>query len=215
MPSHGPDPKVLTDAELIRACADDGNDDACWLEFVERYQSLLTRSAVRAYRRFTRGGYPPHWRVAEFVQETYLRLLRNDRELLRRLRGETESAAKAYLTNIALNTVGDLLREEFAQKRHSEMTSLEDAHLGKASWLAKEFAIPEGIADRDLLKLLTNYSAAPQVSRDVVIFLLHVRAGLTAEEIADSDFVQLKPASVTSILIRTRNRLKKALEKAA
>jgi DNA-directed RNA polymerase specialized sigma24 family protein len=174
------------------------------------------RSTTRAYRRFTGGGFPPHWRVAEFVQETYLRLLKNDMALLRKLRGETEASVKAYLTNIAMNTVGDLMREELAQKRFSETSSLAEADIGGlALQLSQQFATPEGLADRDLLKLLTNYSDAAQVNRDMIIFLLHVRAGLTAHEIAAVDFIRLKPASVTSILLRTKNRLRKALRQAA
>ncbi len=210
------DPKALTDAQLIRRCAEKSEDPSGWAEFVSRYQPLLTRSALRAYRRFARGGYPPHWRISEFVQEIYLRLLKNDRELLRRLRGETESAAKAYLSHIAKNTIGDLMREELAQKRTSDTSSIEESDLREQALLhTSEFALPEGLADRDLFKLLARHSAAEQVQRDGMIFLLHVRAGLTAQEIAQADFVNLQPASVQSILIRTRKRLKKALEKAA
>lgn len=209
------DLSTLTDLQLIRHCT--GNSNSCgWSEFVARYQPLLTRSATRAYRRFTRGGFPPHWRVAEFVQEIYLRLLRNDMELLRKLRGETDSAVRAYLTNVAMNTVGDLLREESAQKRFSETSSLTEVDVGaQALQLAQQFVAPESLTERDLLKLLTNYSDAAQVSRDIAIFLLHVRAGMTADEIANVDFIRLKPASVTSILLRTRNRLRKALREAA
>ena len=128
---------------------------------------------------------------------------------------QTESAARAYLTNIAANTVGDFLREELAQKRYSETASIGDSDLGsQALRLAQEFMVPEGLAERDLLRLLTDHSEASQVNRDIVIFLLHVRVGLTASEIAEADFLRLKPASVTSILMRTRNRLKKALLKA-
>jgi RNA polymerase sigma factor (sigma-70 family) len=216
MTHHMPaNPSTLTDVQLIRRCTDNC-DSSCWPEFVARYQVLLTRSATRAYRRFTRGVFPPHWRVAEFVQETYLRLLKNDMDLLRKLRGETESSVKAYLTNIAMNTVGDLMREELAQKRYSETSSLAESDIGtQALLLAREFATPEGLADRDLRKLLANYSDAAQANRDIVIFLLHVRVGLTAHEIAAVDFIRLKPASVTSILTRTKNRLRKALRDAA
>lgn len=205
----------LSDTQVIRRCTD-GCDPSCWPEFVTRFQPFLTRGATRAYRRFTRGGYPPHWRISEFVQETYLRLLKNDMALLRKLRGETESAVKAYLSNIAMNTVGDLLREELAQKRFSEMSSLAELDIGaQALQLAQQFSTPEGLAERDLRKLLNNHSDAAQVNRDILIFLLHVRGGLTAQEIAEVDFIKLKPASVTSILLRTRNRLRKALREAA
>lgn len=214
MTSRSAELSELTDIQLIRLCAT--NCEASWQEFVSRYQPLLARSATRAYRRFTRGGFPPAWRVAEFVQEVYVRLLKNDLELLRRLRGETESAVKAYLSNISMNTVGDLLREELAQKRFAETSSLADLDIGpQALQLARQFITPEGLAERDLLKLLTNYSEASQVNRDLMIFLLHVRAGLTAHEIAEVDFIRLKPASVTSILTRTKNRLRKALRDAA
>ncbi|MEP7273435.1 MAG: hypothetical protein ABI882_18185 [Acidobacteriota bacterium] len=213
LPDHL-NPKGYSDAQLIRNCADCLEDDASWVEFVSRYDPILNRSVCRAYRRFTQGGYPPRWRVAELVQDVYLRLLKNDCELLRRLRGETGSAAKAYFAQVAAHTTGDLLRQELAQKRIHVSTSLDESRPPEQS-LVDSFALPERLADRDLIKLLARHSAGEQVQRDAMIFLLHVRAGLTAEEIARADFVRLQPASVMSILIRTRNRLKKALMKAA
>lgn len=207
-------PKECSDAQLIRNCVDHIHNASFWSEFVTRYEPVLARSVAKAYRRFTQGVYAPNWRVCELVQEVYLRLLKNDCDLLRRLRGETESAAKSYLSQVAAHTTGDILRRELAQKRICIPNSLDESHPREPS-ITLSFALPERLADRDLINLLAQHSAGQQVQRDAMIFLLHVRAGLTAEEIGRADFVRLQPASVMSILSRTRNRLKKALKKAA
>ena len=209
-------PETLSDAQLLRYCADDLSHELLWDEFVKRFEPVLARSTARAYRRFTRGVYPPSWRVSELVQEVYLRVLKDDCELLRRFRGETERTVRAYLSQIAVNTTGDELRHEYARKRQAEVDSLEDSHLvEEARQREEEFALTEGLVERELVKLLACCSAGENLRRDVLIFLLHFRVGLTAQEIARTDYFKLQPASVMSILIRTRTRLKKALEPAA
>jgi len=209
--SHGK-PETLSDAQLLRCCAENFSHESLWEEFVERFEPVLARSTSRAYRRFTRGIYPPSWRVSELVQEVYLRVLKDDCELLRRFRGETERTARAYLSQIAVNTTGDELRHEYAHKRQAEVDSLEESHLiEEARQREEEFAITEGLVEGELVKLLANGSTGENLQRDVLIFLLHFRVGLTAQEIARTDCFKLQPASVMSILIRTRTRLKKAL----
>jgi RNA polymerase sigma factor (sigma-70 family) len=209
-------PETLSDAQLLRCCADNLSHESLWEEFVNRFGPVLARSTARAYRRFTRGAYPPTWRVSELVQEVYLRVLKDDCELLRRFRGETERTARAYLSQIAVNTTGDELRHESARKRQADLDSLEESHLvEEARQREEEFALTEGLVERELVKLLARGSTAENLQRDVLIFLLHFRLGLTAQEIARTDYFKLQPASVMSILIRTRTRLKKAVERAA
>lgn len=211
-PNNAANPSSLTDLQLISICSDPQEDPACWAEFVRRYQSVLSRSVASSYRRFTRGLYPPAWRVAELVQEVYLRLLKKERVLLRRFRGVTETSAKAYFSHIAANTTGDILRQELAQKRLCETSSLETTLLsGQLLNQSQRFSFPEGLADRDLIRLLSHSSRGENAHRDAMIFLLHCRVGLTAQEIADTNLFKLQPASVMSILIRTRVRLKKAM----
>ena len=209
-------PETLSDAQLLRHCADNLSHELFWDEFIKRFELVLARSASCAYRRFTRGLYPPSWRVSELVQEVYLRLLKDDCELLRRFRGETERTARAYLSQIAVNTTGDELRHEYARKRQADVDSLEDSHLIEEARKREEtFTNTEGLVERELVKLLTHGSTRGNIRRDILIFLLHFRVGMTAQEIASNDYFKLQPASVMSVLIRTRIRLKKALEPAA
>jgi RNA polymerase sigma factor (sigma-70 family) len=204
--------KPISDSDFLRYCAEHREDYVCWNEFVSRFQSVIARSVSCAYRRFTHGGYPPSWQTAELVQEVYLRLIKDDCALLRRFRGITERAAKAYLAQIALNSSGDILRREIAKKRQSAVTSLEEDHLEQDAKRRKvKFSLPEGLAERELLKLLAVSSASENTQRDVLIFLLHIRGGLTAEEIATHGQFNLQPPTIWSIIIRLRGRLRRAL----
>ena len=204
--------KAISDSEFLRYCAEHRDDHVCWNEFVSRFQAVLARSVSCAYRRFTHGGYPPSWQTAELVQEVYLRLIKDDCALLRRFRGVTERSAKAYLAQIALNSSGDILRREIAKKRQSAHSPLDESlqeQAGKHRHM--KFSLPEGLAERELLKLLAISSATENAQRDVLIFLLHVRGGLTAEEIATQGRFNLQPPTIWSIIIRLRGRLRRAL----
>lgn len=205
--------ETSSNVQLLNYCATHLNETACWDEFVKRYQQVIMRSVNCAHRRFMRGTYAPAWRVSELVQEVYLRLLKDECELLRRFRGVTERSAEAYLAQIAINITGDELRREMARKRRVKTDSFEETHLADAApWHAEQFTLPEGLAERELIRLLARDATGDKWRRDVLIFLLHIRVGMTAQEIAQSGFCKLQPASITSAIIRLRGRLKKALQ---
>jgi RNA polymerase sigma factor (sigma-70 family) len=198
--------RMDSDVQFLQHCADNREDEVCWEEFISRFQTVIARSVACSYRRFTHGSYPPPWLISELVQEVYLRLIKDDCALLRRYRGICEQSARAYLAQIAINAAGDVLRREIAQKRHSEKTTLDENHIEKFA-----FVLPEGLAERELLRLLALESSADNTKRDVIIFLLHFRGGFTAEEIALSGMFNLQPPTIWSIIIRIRARLRRAL----
>jgi DNA-directed RNA polymerase specialized sigma subunit, sigma24 homolog len=205
-----------SDVQFLQHCADNRQDQVCWEEFIARFHTVIARSVACSYRRFTHGSYPPAWLISELVQEVYLRLIKDDCALLRRFRGICEQSARAYLAQIAINAAGDVLRREIAQKRQSEKTTLDETYVEDEVWNKRHhFALPEGLAERELLRLLAVQSPGDNTKRDVLIFLLHIRGGFTAEEIALSGVFNLQPPTVWSIIIRIRARLRRALEQAA
>lgn len=204
------------EAEFLQHCADNRQDHVCWEEFVARFHTVIARSVACSYRRFTHGLHAPPWLISELVQEVYLRLIKDDCALLRRFRGICEQSARAYLAQIAINATGDILRREIAQKRQSEKTSLDESHLEQESWNRRfAFSLPEGLAEREMLRLLAVESPGDNTRRDILIFLLHIRGGFTAEEIALSGVFNLQTPTIWSIIIRIRARLRRAIEQQA
>jgi hypothetical protein len=47
--------------------------------------------------------------------------------------------------------------------------------------------------------------------RNILIFLLHFREGLTPQEIAEIDFFEIRPSTVSHILVEMREMIRKAM----
>jgi DNA-directed RNA polymerase specialized sigma24 family protein len=198
--------KSLSNLDLFRHCAQHLGDEACWDEFLRRYQRLIVRSVSCAYRRFMHGEYAPPWRTSELAQEVYLRLLKDDCALLRRFQGVTENSAEAYLAQVALNTAGDVLRREAAMKRQGEVASIDETpELEVAGPRIQKFSLPAALAERELIRILARTGGEWQ--RDTLIFLLHLQLGLTVKEIVRTNLFALQPTTVFGILVRVRSRL--------
>ena len=205
--------RMDSDVQFLQHCADNRQDQVCWEEFIARFHTVISRSVACSYRRFTHGLHAPPWLISELVQEVYLRLIKDDCALLRRFRGISEQSARAYLAQIAINAASDVLRREIAQKRLSERRMLDESYFEEETWNRRlAFALPEGLAERELLRVLAVQSPGDNTKRDVLIFLLHIRGGFTAEEIALSGVFNLQTPTIWSIIIRIRARLRRALE---
>lgn len=203
---------TLISTELFQHCAVDMHDEICWEEFLRRYRTLITRSVTCTYRRFMNGNHAPSWRIAELMQEVYLRLLNNECALLRQFRGENENAAEAYIAQIAMNTVSDVLKREMAWKRYGDKsaTSLDEIpSLLNDTRYQETISFPVGLIERDLIRILIHSGSNWQ--RDAAIFFLHIRFGLTIKEIVRTNLFQLQPTSIFGVIVRVRRRLRQSL----
>jgi RNA polymerase sigma factor (sigma-70 family) len=203
--------EALPSIRLFELCASCFEDSQYWEEFVRRYNKSLTRCVYHAYRRFSGETHPPQWIVAELLQDTYLKILKNKCASLRRFRGEAEIEAEVYLMQIAISVTVDYLRRQHSLKRHMRVESIEGFRPSEESWewrINMPNPYTEELAERELIKLLRRTFTGKNSERDILLFMLHFREGLTPQEIAKAKICDLKPTSIAHALERMRSKLR-------
>ncbi len=89
--------------------------DGDWAPLVQRVEPALRRTLVGLGRSY--GLQLTRDLVDEVLQETYVRLLQNNRRVLRGCKGRTESTIMSYLRSVARSALVDWLRARQALKR--------------------------------------------------------------------------------------------------
>lgn len=210
---------TLPCTHLFQLCAANLKEEKYWAEFIRRYNAVLVRSVNLIIHQRAGAEWPRHLSQADILQDIYLHILKDDCQVLRRFRGETEKEAPIYLAQIATNIALDCLRRQQSQKRHPEMVRLEEIlweneeanqlieHSGTRGGPPSPYT--EEIAEQELIVLLRRICTGRHSRRDILISPLHFREGLSAREIAESGICDLQPASISHVLAQIKDELKK------
>src|SRR5436305_12679220 len=99
--------------DLLQQCAENTADSA-WLEFVQRFDALITSIVRRTCREWP--GTPPDV-VDDLIQETYLKLCANNFSLLVNFQFRHENAFPGCIKTVATNVVYDFFSSAHASKR--------------------------------------------------------------------------------------------------
>src|SRR5207302_4734919 len=111
------DPRKLTDEELVRLLLATQDEDLradLWVEFWRRFQPVIARTIRRRIARYTRWVDPD--RVDELVQETFLKILKDNCKALRHFEFRYENALPSLLKVMAANVVEDDIRKKSSDK---------------------------------------------------------------------------------------------------
>jgi RNA polymerase sigma-70 factor (ECF subfamily) len=180
--------------DLVHQCIQSGNQEA-WEEFINRLQPVFARIAWRiAQERFS----PQPSDIDDLLQDVFAKIARNGQELLRLMPGDSDEAVRAYLKVSAANTMRDILRARYADKRGGaeRMESLE-------AETVQRLALSAPGIDLDTQVLYAEIDAALDATPlERTIFWLYYRTGLTAREIAGLPTIALGPKGVESLLRR-------------
>lgn len=205
---------ILPSDKLFGYCASRFDDDSYWVEFVQRFNPCLTNSVYQTYRRFSVDG-PPTWEiVSDLLQEVYLRILKDECAALLRFRGTSEFEAEVYLMHIATSVTIDHLRHQRSLKRRVRTESLSNALIleelqdGRVRMTSH---YTDKLAENDVIRILNRSFWGRNRKRNILIFLLHFREGLTPREIAEIDFFELSASTVSHILVEMREKIFEAL----
>ncbi len=208
-------PATLAGPSLFRHCADHPDDAELWGEFVRRYNPLLVRSVIYAWRKCGQGNFPPPDLAEDLLQDVYVKIVQHNFRLLQNFQGNTEEEANAYLARTAINQTISFLRGN-ANKPWADEFSLEE-FLGEDG---EEAGLPlnltqwqRGMSETELIEILEKCFDGPNRNRDVLIFLLHFRDGYTSEEISKMGFCALKATSINNLLVEMKKKLRKFLRK--
>src|SRR5438876_6066282 len=91
----------ISAAELLRACGQKFTDRELWQKFHDRFQSAIFLYALRALR-IQQSSEDVTSMAADIAQETYMRMIQNDGQLLRSFKGNTDRSVMAFLARIAM-----------------------------------------------------------------------------------------------------------------
>jgi RNA polymerase sigma-70 factor, ECF subfamily len=186
---------------LIRACVG-SNDEEAWNEFIARFQSVIACAVLRTTRQW---GEPSRPQIDDLIQDTYLKLCKNDYQLLRSFQSRNEESIYGYLKVIASNVVHDHFKSALAAKRGSGQTEamVDSAQINSNIVAIDSFdAVSRRLQLEYLDKVLTQVTAGKDQSRKCAIFWLRHRQGLTASEIAAIPEIGLTTEGVESVLLR-------------
>ena len=198
---------------LWRECAARDDD---WAPLVKRVEPALRCTLVglgRSYGlRLTRD------LVDEVLQETYVRLLQNNRRVLRGCKGRTESTIMAYLRSVARSALVDWLRARRALKRDPAAELSLDLREGLADETAG-LELPSAATNQfnDIYVRELRYrfrrecwcvaSERATGLRDTWITERMVVDGWSSHEAASA--VELAPATVATVIGRMRRELRR------
>jgi RNA polymerase sigma factor (sigma-70 family) len=168
---------------------------------------------------------PEDHRVDDLVQGVYVRLIQDNRQALRKFKGEFHTSIYSYLTAIAVNVVRDYCREIHAIKRPQIAVSL-DSLLGETGDLVwtkgnstqEESQLAEVMDEEEqeiVLKLIDEaFRRVPKWKnrdRDVLMFKLRIIHGLKLKEIDKLMGLGLSTVTISSIVNRTLKKIKPVL----
>jgi DNA-directed RNA polymerase specialized sigma24 family protein len=195
-------------ARLIEACA--RGEDAAWREFIRRYDHTI---ALTVFRTARCGDSSPH--VGELVQDTYLKLCAGQARVLRNFRFDHEDADfrfRKYLKVVTANLVKDSIKVE--PKPGMFVPLEEDSEPAGGPGPAALTPSERALLFDEACDFLRAVLPPETRDRDLRIFRLYFRVGLTAKQIAVLPF-GLTVKGVESVLHKLIKLLRNGLGRGA
>jgi DNA-directed RNA polymerase specialized sigma24 family protein len=194
-----------TDEELVRlllSTRDEVLKADLWVEFVHRFQPVIARTIKRRIQRYTR--WVDHGRVDDLVQDTFIKILKNNCKALRDFEFRHENAVHSLLKVIAAHVVEDDVRKKNSDKNGGgqaleDIDSLSQPPDDRSSAVA---SIYNRLTMSEIEKCLQERNADPHFDRDYKMFFLYFREGFTALEISQRPDIRLNLKGVESALLR-------------
>lgn len=183
--------------DIVVACLERGDEEA-WQAFIRRFQPLIAASVATVLRR---SGMHTVAAVDDLVQDTYLRLCRDNFRVLRDFEARHEEAIFGYLKVIAMSVALDYTRSRSTQKRGGEVA--DDDLLDRTGTSATS------IEDAAALGEIERFLEETESERDRTIFWLYYRQGYTARDIAALPGLGLTQKGVESCVYRLTQALRK------
>jgi len=189
--------------ELLQLCLSTDAEEH-WREFVRRTQPLIASVIINTVRRWKQ---PAPSLVDDLIQNTYVKLLDNDRKALRSIKNEYENAIFGFLKVVTSNVVQYHFRKPVNKADEVEVS---------------DAVLPPGHDERERLefsdkknevqKILATLSSSETYERDVAIFWFFYEQGYTAKEISLLPNVGLTVKGVEAVTLRLTRYLRERLD---
>jgi RNA polymerase sigma-70 factor (ECF subfamily) len=192
-------PEPLVPADVVKVCLE-APSEAAWINFVRCFQPLIAakiRAVVGIYRSQDKA------LIDDLVQDTFLRLCKDDARALRAYQPRGEDTLVAYIRVVAKSAALQHFETIAAKKRAGLEVPVEDVDPPSPPEKTEQAVLMREIGD--LLRVVEDNPVARSV------FWLRWREGFTAEEISRLPHVNLNPKGVESCLDRMLKKLCLAL----
>ncbi len=193
-----------TPSELIAACMQ-ADSEAAWRQLVLEFQPVIASVLVRIVRRY---GDQNLALVDDLVQETFLRLCRDNCKVLRQFEHRHETSIFGFIKVIAASVATDHFRALNAQKRAGEYAV--DAEVLDRTAIATTAAPEDRLLIGQIERCLDRVTESKQ---ERSIFWLYYRQGFTAVEIAGMAGTELSAKGVESCLFRLVKGVRREMNK--
>jgi len=200
------DPRKLTDEELVRlllATRDEELRADLWVEFWRRFHPVIARTIRRRILRYTRWVDPD--RVDDLVQDTFLKICKDNYKVLRNFEFWHENAFPGFLKVMAANVVEDDIRKRSSDKvgggqEPEDIDNLVQPPPDRSHGVASMF---NNLRMSEIENCLKRRKGEPNFERDYKMFWLYFQHGFTALEISQLPDIGLKNVKgVESALLR-------------
>lgn len=184
---------ALSDRDLVELCLQDQRD--AWTEFLRRFQPLMAAVVAKTIRRWT----PPNRSlVDDLVQSSLRKICDNNCRAMRSFRWLHENSFRGFLKVVSSNVVQDHFRKYPTSREEGALEEVgPEALPSEASTRSVE---TEALVRKLVSCLQKLLSSEADLNRDLAMFLLYYRYGLTAKEISGLYPLTLK--AVENTLLR-------------
>ncbi len=165
-------------------------------EFVRRFQPLITGAVVRAARNWEK--ISPSL-VDDLVQEVFIKILDSLSRILKDIRVGQDSEVPGIIRAIAVNVVNDNFRMRHAMSRGAGITQPMEIAEAPGRDASAE-TLERHVLFAEIEQLLKEKAGVS--TRDLEIFLLYYREGLSAKKISQLPAFNLTVKGVESLLVR-------------
>ena len=189
----------LTAQQLLDECLRTNTEEA-WAEFIRRLHPLVSGVIVRTAQRYRD---LPFSTVEDLVQETYLRLCRDNRRALREFQWRSDSAIFAFVKVVSASVALDYFKRIGSEKRRPEVGPCNDNDPPDQPVTERGFQTALLMSDVE-----RAFAGLDLDERDRTIFWLYFRHGLSAKEISSIGAFNLSVKGVESCLHRITSLLR-------
>jgi RNA polymerase sigma factor (sigma-70 family) len=209
-----PDSEVrrLDPVVLFKVCAENRQNSEAWLEFIRRYTNKIKFFISGSLRQFSAYSSKPISMSSssfmdDFFQNAILRLVENDCAAMKRFSGSSENELMAYIAVICRSSVMDGLRHGNAIKRKPVTLENESmvANAPGFNRLIDQVGCEREILVKELVRLTMESMKSSR--RDQLVFKLHFFEGLSYNQIAGCEGINLSKAGVEKLLKRLVSRV--------
>ncbi len=210
--------REMDSLRLVALCASDTQSAPLWAEFVRRFGPKI-RMFIRGTLWQSSGGvgaWPERAGLggaqeSDLFQNTIIRLVENDCAALKRFSGALEGDFLCYLAVIARSVVRDHFRHHNARRHQVALAeNLQNRSEGKFDPV--ELQQPEKrILAGEVMRLSQRsirFLSGESKGRDWLIFRLYYGDGLSIDQIARCNGIELSKAGVEKVLNRLKKRLR-------